>query len=144
MNDAEEQIRKVLSDRDIALGAKNLEALMAYYSPSVVVFDAIPPFVYKGTEALRLAWEGCFPCFPDSFGTEIRNLCIAVGGDVASAHYLWRFSGMEPDHPAMQTWMRNTTLLERKQGEWLITHEHWSVPFDPNTSKVVFSLDGSG
>jgi len=45
----------------------------------------------------------CLPYFPDSFGIESRDLSIIVSGDLAIAHWLNRFTGMEPNHPAMQT-----------------------------------------
>ncbi len=134
-------IRKVILDRDSALGSKNLDALMAHYAPEVVVFDAQPPFQMRGPEALRNAWEMCFPCFPGSFGVETRDLCISVGEDLAVAHWLWRFTGLEKDHPAMKSWMRNTASFILRQGRWLIVHEHYSVPFDPHTCMAVFTLD---
>jgi ketosteroid isomerase-like protein len=48
---------------------------------------------------------------------------------------------MEKDHPAMQTWIRNTGGYRRIQGRWQIVHEHCSVPFNPETSKAVLTLE---
>jgi ketosteroid isomerase-like protein len=39
------------------------------------------------------------PYFPSSFQMETRDLSIIVNGDLALAHWLWRFTGMETDHP---------------------------------------------
>jgi hypothetical protein len=47
--------------------------------------------------------ETCLPYLPASFGTATRDLSITVSGDLAIAHWLWRFTGMAEDHPAMQT-----------------------------------------
>ena len=83
----------------------------------------------------------CLPDFPASFGTETRDLSITVSGDLALAHRLWRFTGMPEDHPAMQTWMRDTVVYKRNQGKWQIVHEHGSVPFGPETLRAVFTLE---
>ncbi|BBA35129.1 uncharacterized protein sS8_3186 [Methylocaldum marinum] len=64
-----------------------------------------------------------------------------MSGDLAFAHWLFRFTGEDKDHPAMQTWMRLTTCCQRQQGQWRILHEHCSLPFDPTTSQAVFTLE---
>jgi ketosteroid isomerase-like protein len=137
----EVQIRQLIADQQSAIGAKNIDRILAPYLTEVVVFDAIPPFQTKGVDALRHTWEECFPCFPDSFEIETRDLNIAVSGDLACAYWLFRFTGMEQDHPAMQTWMRITSICQRNRGKWQIIHEHISVPFDPETSKATFTLN---
>lgn len=137
----EAQIRQLITDMSSAICAKDIDRLMAHYDSDVVVFDAIPPFQTRGADAFRRAWEACFPCFPDSFQTEMRDLRISVDGDLALAHWIWRFTGMEKDHPAAQTWMRNTVEYQRQQGGWRIVHEHVSVPFDPYTGQVAFTVE---
>ena len=62
------------------------------------------------------------------------RLSIIVSGDLAFAHWLYRFTGMEKDHPATQTWIRATVGYKRQQGRWQIVHEHESVPFDPHSN----------
>jgi ketosteroid isomerase-like protein len=70
-----------------------------------------------------------------------RNLRVIVNGDMAIAHWLFRYTGMGQDHPPTQTCMRVTAGYERRQGRWQIVHEHCSVPFDPHTCKAVFTLE---
>lgn len=41
----------------------------------------------------------------------------------------------------MQTWMRDIVVYKRNQGKWQIVHEHYSVPFNPETSRAVFTLE---
>jgi ketosteroid isomerase-like protein len=136
----EAQIRQLIADQMSALGAKDLDRLMSHYAADVVIFDVKPPFQTKGAAALRRLWEACLPYFPDSFQTELRDLTLTVGGDLALAHWLWRFTGMEQDHPAMQTWIRSTAGYRRVRGGWQIVHEHVSVPFHPETGLAAFTL----
>ena len=136
----EAQIRQIIADTASAICAKDLDRIMAHYAPDVIIFDAIPPFQTKGADEFRRTWEACLPCFPDSFGIEMRDLSLTVSGDLAIAHWLFHFTGMPKDHPGAQMWMRMTSACQRKQGRWQIVHEHCSVPFDPETSKAVFSI----
>ncbi len=135
------QIRQLIADWASALCAKDLDRLMAHYAAHVIVFDAKPPFQTKGAKAYRRTWEACLPYFPASFRIETRDLSITVSGDLALAHWLFRLTGKEKDHPAMPTWMRSTVGYQRNQGRWQIMHEHVSIPFNPETSQAVFTLE---
>ena len=37
-------------------------------------------------------------------------------------------------------WLRTTTCYRKVGGEWLVTHEHNSVPFDVETGKASLAL----
>jgi len=137
----ETQLRQLIADQMSAICAKDVDRIMAHYAADVIFFDCKPPFQTKGADAFRRIWEECLPYFPASFGIETRDLSVIVSGDLALAHWLFRFTGKEKDHPAMQTWMRLTGGYQRKQGRWQIVHEHCSVPFDPETSQAVFTLE---
>ena len=134
-------VRKLIADQQAAIGAKDLDDLMAPYAAEFVAFDAIPPFRTVGPEAWRQTWAGCLPHFPEVFEIETRDLHVAVSGDAAFAHWLFRFTGPQKDHPALQSWMRLTGCYRKVAGAWKIVHEHCSVPFDPYTSKAVLTLN---
>jgi uncharacterized protein (TIGR02246 family) len=137
----EAQIRQLIANQVSAICAKDIDRIMAHYAQDVTIFDVKPPFQIKGADAFRRIWQECLPYFPDSFEIESRDLSVTVSGDLAIAHWLFHFTGMEKDHPAAQMWMRNTVSYQRNQGKWQIVHEHCSVPFDPETSKAVFTLE---
>jgi ketosteroid isomerase-like protein len=139
----EAQLRKLIADQMSAIGAKDLDRLMNHYAADVVVFDVKPPFLTIGAEAWRRTWEASLPYFPESFHTEMRDLSLTVSGDLALAHWLFRFTGMEQDHPAMQTWIRINAGYRRIWGQWQIAHEHASVPFHPQTAQAAFTRDPS-
>jgi ketosteroid isomerase-like protein len=139
-NDKEE-VRKVIEGFFSALSKKDIKGMMSFYSPEVVVFDCKPPMQTRGAVAWKHAWEACLPYFPDDFKVETRDLTIISGGTMAVAHHMFRITGPEKDHDAMQTWLRATTALKLQQGKWKIVHEHCSLPYDPHTLKVQFSLN---
>lgn len=133
----ETQIRQLVAERDRAIVARNLDAHVAQFADDLVFFDLKPPFQARGAEAYRQAWEQCLPCLPESFGIETRDLRILVGGGIAVAHRLMRLTGFSDDAP--QTWVRDTSVYRRADGEWQVVHAHGSVPFDPCTQKAVLS-----
>lgn len=136
----EVQIRQLIAEQQRAICAKDVEQIMSHYATEVIVFDVKPPFQTQGKDAWGQVWSECLPYFPDTFEIETRDLKITVSEDLAVAHWLFRFTGTQ-DHPAMQTWMRITAVCQKNQGEWQILHEHLSVPFDPETSQAVFTLN---
>ena len=137
----EAQLRELIADQSEAICAKDVDRIMSLYAAAVVAFDVKPPFRVGGADAWRKIWAECLPYFPDSFGIETRDLRLTVGADVALAHWLGRFTGMEPGHPAMQTWLRFTAGYQKVGGRWRVVHEHVSVPFDPHTGQAVFTLE---
>ena len=137
----EAQIRQNITDWTSAQRAKDTDAVMSHYAADVIVFGLTPPFVTQGAAAWRSVWESRLPHFPAEFQIEMRDLRIIVGGTVAVGHWLFRFTGLGTNHPAMQTWYRITVGYEKREGFWKIVHEHYSVPIDPATSQAVFSLD---
>jgi ketosteroid isomerase-like protein len=136
----EAEIRQLISDQQHAICTKDVDQIMSRYANEVIIFDVKPPFQTQGKEAVRQLWEDCLPYFPDSFEMETRDLTITVNDGLATAHWLFRFKG-EQDHPAMQMWMRATAVCQKNQGDWQISHEHISVPFNPETSQAVFTLN---
>lgn len=136
----EAQIRQLITDQQRAICTKDVDQIMSRYANEAILFDVKPPFQTKGKDAVRQLWKDCLPYFPNAFEMETRDLTIAVDDDLATAHWLFCFKG-EQDHPAMQMWMRTTAVCQKKQGDWQILHEHISVPFNPETSQAVFTLN---
>lgn len=143
MND-ENAIRAAIKEWGEAFCTKDIDRLTALYAPDAVIFDAIPPFS-SDLEAMRSKVVACFPYFPDGSAIEPRDLAVSIGGDLASAHFLWFFTGLPPGHPAGRHWFRSSIVWRRQgDGRWLIVHDHCSAPFDPYTEKVVLSPDAVG
>jgi ketosteroid isomerase-like protein len=135
------EVKKVITDFMEALCKKNLKDMLSHYANELIVYDVKPPFQTKGAIAWKHTWEACIDYFPAVFGTEIRDLHVHVSGDLALAHYLFRLTGPEVEHSAMQTWIRTTTGFRKQHSKWKIIHEHGSLPFNPHTLQAIFTLD---
>uniref|UniRef100_A0A832M3J9 DUF4440 domain-containing protein n=1 Tax=Oscillatoriales cyanobacterium SpSt-402 TaxID=2282168 RepID=A0A832M3J9_9CYAN len=136
----EAEIRQLVAAQQRAICTKDVEQIMSRYANEIVIFDVKPPFQTQGKEAVRQLWEDCLPFFPDASEMETRDLTITTNDEIATAHWLFRLKG-EQDHPAMQMWMRATAVCQKRQGTWQILHEHISVPFNPETSQGVLTLN---
>jgi uncharacterized protein (TIGR02246 family) len=127
------QIRACIDASAQALRAKDIDALMAYYSPDVVTFDLMP-LQRQGAAAYRKNFEAWFASVQGPIDFEIRDLRITMGDDVAFCRYLgWvkstRATGEKADYR-----VRVTAGLQKINGRWLISHEHVSVPFPTRES----------
>ena len=125
----EAQIRQRIESWTNALRTKDLDALMSHYAQDILVFDLAPPLHYKGTAAYRKNWADWFPSFQGPIGYEIRDLSITTSDNVAFCYSLNRISGMRTNGEQTDVWVRATVGFRKIGGRWMITHEHFSVPF---------------
>src|SRR6478672_11031635 len=76
-----------------------------------------------------MAGAGPFATFSGPVGSELRDLTIETGGDVAFAHGFNRIHGRRTDGSETNVWIRLTLCFRKIGGAWKVTHEHTSVPF---------------
>ncbi len=125
----EAQIRRRIESWAKALRAKDLDGLMSHYARDIVVYDLAPPLQYEGTVAYGKNWADWLPSFQGPIGYEIRDLNITAGGDVAFCRSLNRITGARTSGEETDVWVRATAGFRKIGGTWMITHEHFSVPF---------------
>lgn len=118
-----------------------LEAIMACYMPDLVAFDAIAALQFKGAEAYRRHWETCLAHVPGGqMILEVHDLQIVCGGDIAFAHYLSHCGFVDEQGVEQKGWLRGSVGCRRTAEGWRIAHEHYSMPFDPESSKILTGL----
>lgn len=102
--------------------------MMAHYTPDVVSFDMAPPLPHRGG-AVRKGLAEWFPTWDGPIGLELRDVTILADGGLALAHGLHHLTGRRTDGETTDVWYRATIGLRNVDGEWVIVHEHNSVPF---------------
>lgn len=131
------QIDKIVE----GIRAKDLEVLRPLYATDIVSFDVDPPLQHVGVEAKLKNWAKAFTFFQD-MNYEIRDLTLTVGDDVAFGHGFGRISGTLKNGTATSgMWVRVTICFRKLDGNWLITHDQASVPFDIASGKGVVDLE---
>jgi ketosteroid isomerase-like protein len=86
----------------------------------------------RGADKYRASWVDLF--FPWHGGTgkfELKNLEVTAGASVGFAKALIDCAGTEAGRPVAFT-VRLTVGLKKRDGAWLVMHEHHSepLPFD--------------
>jgi uncharacterized protein (TIGR02246 family) len=136
----EAQVGELIKARVKAVRDKDIDGLLSHHAPDVLVFDVLSPLQYTGADKVRERADKWLSSYQSSIGYEVRDLSITAGDTVAFCHYLYRVSGTLKDGGEVDMWVRATVCLRKLDGEWVIAHEHQSVPFDVETGKAVLDL----
>jgi ketosteroid isomerase-like protein len=144
MASAQSEVLALLKRRVDACRAKDIDRLMALYSPHIVYFDVVPPLKFVGTDAVKRNFLRWFGEYAGPIGLETYGLEIAVSEGVAFAHMFHLDKGnthLEERGNKAGMWVRSTACCQRSNHGWLITHEHISLPIDFRTGNVVMNLE---
>jgi uncharacterized protein (TIGR02246 family) len=127
------------SNFQAAFNARDINAIMALYTPdeAMVVFDAIPPRQYTGWSAYKKDWENFFATLPGPIDLKLTDLGITVGGDIAYSHSIQHVVATDKAGKKVEITVRVTDGYKKVNGQWLISHEHVSIPVDLDTMKPV-------
>ncbi|MFE0256229.1 YybH family protein [Streptomyces sp. NPDC059010] len=137
----EAEIRRQIGKVVEGLRDRDLEGLGRLYATDVVSFDVEPPLQHVGVAAKVRNWANVFVFF-ESVTYEVRDLVVAVGGDVAFGHAFARLSGTLKNGTAVSgMWVRVTYGLRKIDGAWLIAHDQVSVPLDIVSGRGVTDLE---
>jgi ketosteroid isomerase-like protein len=137
----EDQIKQQVARIAEGIRARDLESLRPIYADDVVSFDVEAPLQHVGIEAKLKNWATVFTIFREA-DYEVRDLAVAVGGDVAFGHCFGRLHGTLADGTATEgMWVRATFCFQRLDGAWRIVHDQASVPFDLRSGRGVVDLE---
>ena len=138
---AEAEIRRHVGKIVDGIKGKDLDGLRQLYSADVVSFDVEPPLQHVGIDAKLKNWAAAFAFFQD-VTYEVRDLTLTVDDNVAFGHCFGRLSGTARNGVAVDgMWVRATFCFRKIDGNWLITHDQVSVPFDPAGGNGVTDLE---
>ena len=122
------EFETLIERRSESIRAKNLDSLMSFYTPDIVYFDIVPPLQYIGAQALRGRFRNWFDGFRSGITQEPSDLQIVADDGLASASMLITSGGTLLNGADVERTVRATSVWRRADDEWLIFHEHVSVP----------------
>jgi uncharacterized protein (TIGR02246 family) len=137
----EAQIRGLIEDWSNAARAFDIDGVMAAYTPDILAYDAIAKLQFKGAQAYREHWQACAAMCPGQMIFEVHDLAIEAGDAIAFGHYLVRCGVIGEGGKEDAGYMRVTFGCRKTGGRWLIAHEHFSAPFDPESGKALLHLE---
>ncbi len=138
-NNEEAQIQQKLDSWKAAFEAGDAERLMSFYSPEIVAFDIMPPLQFVGEDEWRNNWTGFLKQFEGNPTLETRNMTITCSAEVAFVRCLMRIKG-KMNGQQMDVWTRVTNCFRKIDDNWLIVHDHVSVPVDFSADKPCLGL----
>lgn len=137
----EEELRQVVLERVAAVRAKDPEPLAARQAPDVITFDVLAPLHSRGSDAVEQKTRAWFDSYAGEIGYEVRAFHIAADGDVGFCSFLYHVCGTLVTSGEVDMWVRATLGCRRTDGQWFITHDHESVPFDPASGQALIDLN---
>ena len=145
MNDMEKSLTLILESYKSAVFAKDVEAFMHLYDPSVRVFDAWGVWSYEGSAAWQTAVEGWFT----SLGAErvkvtFSEVQTAEGRDLNMVSAMVTYAGVSAQGELLRSMQNRITWGLRLTGHVLrIVHEHTSAPIGFSDSKAILQREGT-
>ncbi|MBS7661848.1 nuclear transport factor 2 family protein [Pseudomonas lalucatii] len=134
------EVRALLQSWAEAVQAKDVARILSHYAADVVAYDAILQLQFKGLEAYGAHWQACMEMCSGPGVFAVHEPTLLVGDELALAYYLCRCGGSDDQGQEQASWMRVTQGYQRRDGHWLIVHEHFSAPFDMQSGKALFDL----
>ena len=139
----EAQLRALIDDRAQAVRDKDVNKAISRLVPDSLSYDVVNPFLQMGSDASKRRAEDWFSSFDGPIGYEMRDLSITAGDSVAFSHCLSHVSATRADGGQLDMWWRTTICFQKIDEQWMVTHEHNSVPFDVASGKAVLDFKPS-
>src|SRR5262245_48674012 len=125
---AEATIRELVENWTSAVRARDLHGILAHHSPDILMFDVPPPLASKGLEAYAKTWDLFFSWSDDAVILYSKSMDITAGSDVAFVAALMRCAGTEKSGERIELEFRLTICLRKIGQQWMVLHEHHSIP----------------
>ena len=123
----ESQIRTLIENWAAAVRNKEMDAILAHHSADIVMYDVPYPFQSVGIEAYRKTWDLFFKCTkPEVF--DIQELHITADQHVAFCYAIMKCADKSDSDEFVDLPFRLTIGLKKIDNQWVIIHEHHSIP----------------
>ncbi len=122
-----DQIKQLITNWAAAVRKKDMVKILAHHSPDIVMYDVPEPFESVGIEAYRKTWDIFFKYTkPDVF--DILEIRIFADEQVGFAFAKMQCADKSNSSDYVPLDFRLTIGLKKMDGQWVIVHEHHSVP----------------
>lgn len=120
------QIEALFEQINRGYAEHNADTIVSAYTRDAVIYDLAPPLFHRGLDAKSLSewlatWEG-------PMGMDMQDFDITIDENLAVATALSKMWGVQ-NGEQKTFWLRTTWALRKIHGQWLIYHDHASVPF---------------
>lgn len=123
-----------------AVQAVDKEALLALYAPTARIFDMTMPWQSSGRDEWSAQLEDWFTHMREHGGEAVAtNVEIQATSDMALLTMYMRYSDQDEDSENESITNRLTWVAVPHGDDWVIVHEHTSVPLSDDDMSPVFA-----
>jgi len=122
----EAAIRTQIEAWAAAVRRQDMAGILRNHAADMIMFDVPPPLQLRGIAAYEGSWPQFFDASPRPIKFDIVDLKVTAGQDVAFAVALMRCAMTEGGNVDLD--FRLTIGLRKIKGQWIVIHEHHSVP----------------
>ncbi|ARK12681.1 nuclear transport factor 2 family protein [Fibrella sp. ES10-3-2-2] len=136
----QEQIQQLVRQQETAIRNKDIPASMSQYAPDVLSFDVVSSLQKVGIDACRDRLKAWLAQFPGPIAYTVDDLEVVAVEEMAYCHSINHVNGKTATGTVIDMRWRATVCYQKITDKWLVTHEHSSVPFDPESGKALIDL----
>jgi ketosteroid isomerase-like protein len=123
----EAAIRELILGWAKAVRDEDFAGIRAHHDPDILMFDVPPPFQSRGLDAYMATWDTFYPSQARPIRFDFEQIQITAGSDVAFATAIGHCGYIEQGE-TIDLEFRLTMGFQKKNDNWVIVHEHHSVP----------------
>ncbi|TCM68064.1 ketosteroid isomerase-like protein [Acinetobacter calcoaceticus] len=136
--DAAQDVLHQIELWDKAVVGKCIDDLMQKCTRGVSMFDVSSQLT--GAHVYREQWEKFSPYFNENMQITRRDVKLYTSKDLAVLHCYSKVENTALTHQAMP-WCRTTLCLQKRDGVWLVVHQHISMPVNIKSGNAIFIED---
>lgn len=126
-NENETQIRQLLQNWAQAVRHRDLQNILKFHSDDIVMYDVPKPFQSVGIDAYRKTWDTFFTYTkPGVF--DIQELTVYANNNIAFCFATMKCADKSSSVDYVELDFRLTIGLQKMNHQWMIIHEHHSIP----------------
>ncbi|SCG72460.1 YybH family protein [Micromonospora humi] len=137
---AARELRDLIEARVAAVARRDAGALAAQQAGDVLAFNVLPPLRLRGADEVAPQTEAWFDAYADGPGYEVRELHVDADGDLGYCAFLYHVTGRLKSGADVSMWVRATLVCRRRDGRWVVVHDHESIPWDPESGQGLAGL----
>lgn len=124
----ETEVRNLVENWAGAVRRRDFAGILRNHSPNILMFDVPPPLQSKGIDAYKKTWDLFFAWSHDPVVFDIAEMSVTADGEVAFVAAIMRCSAMETNGEDVDLEFRLTVGLRKIDDQWIVMHEHHSIP----------------
>lgn len=130
-------VRALLAQWSEQTRTKDLDGMMAGIARDVVSYEMEAPLEYAGIDSVRQVCQRGLEATDEEIDFTVPRPRILVRDDLAVEWGLDRIQAGS----AEAIWSRGTRVFQRREGQWVMVHQHLSYPMDASTGRARTDLE---